>query len=39
VRRGGMTRSSDEVSDKEMEPRGRVDGGWFEVSTGNGRNP
>ena len=39
VRRGGMARSSDEVSDKEMEPRGRVDGGWFAASTGNGRNP
>src|SRR5512139_3252626 len=39
VRRGGMARSSEEVSDKEMEPRGRVDGGWFAASTGNGRNP
>jgi hypothetical protein len=39
VRRGGTARSSQEVSDKEMEPRGRVHGGWFLVSTGNGRNP
>ena len=39
ARRGGMARSSEEVSDKEMEPRGRVQGGWFSVSTGNGRNP
>ena len=39
VRRGGMARSSEEVSDKEMEPRGRVQGGWIRVSTGNGRNP
>ena len=39
ARRGGMARSSDEVSDKEMEPRGRGHGGWFLVSTGNGRNP
>ena len=38
-RRGGMARSSKEVSDKEMEPRGRVQGGWFRASTGNGRNP
>jgi hypothetical protein len=39
ARRGGMARSSEEVSDKEMEPRGRVQGGWFGASTGNGRNP
>ena len=39
VRRGGMARSSQEVSDKEMEPRGRIHGAWFAVTTGNGRNP
>jgi hypothetical protein len=39
ARRGGMARSSEEVSDKEMEPRGHEHGGWFAVSTGNGRNP
>jgi hypothetical protein len=39
VRRGGMARSSEEVSDQGMEPRGRVDGGCFKASTGNGRNP
>ena len=39
ARRGGMARSSKEVPDKGMEPRGRVDGGWFAASTGNGRNP
>ena len=39
ARRDGMARSSDEVSDKEMEPRGHKHGGWFAVSTGNGRNP
>jgi len=39
VRRGGTARSSYEVFDKGTEPRGRVDGGWFAVSTGNGRNP
>ena len=38
ARRGGMARSSGEVSDKEMEPRGRVNEGWFMASTGNGRN-
>jgi hypothetical protein len=38
ARRGGMARSSEEVSDKGMEPRGHVHGGWFAVSTGNGRN-
>ena len=39
VRRGGMARSSEEVSDKEMEPKGRGQRGWLAVSTGNGRNP
>jgi hypothetical protein len=39
ARRGGMARSSEEVPDKGMERRGRVDGGWFKASTGNGRNP
>jgi hypothetical protein len=39
ARRGGTARSSSEVSDKEMEPRGRDHEGWFEVSTGNRRNP
>jgi hypothetical protein len=39
VRRGGMARSSEEVLDKGTEPRGREHGGWFAVSTGNGRNP
>jgi len=39
AQRGGMARSSEEVSDKEMEPRGRGQRGWFAVSTGNGRNP
>ena len=38
ARRGGMARSSNEVPDKGMEPRGRIQGGWFAVSTGNGRN-
>ena len=38
VRRGGMARSSEEVSDKEMELRGRVHGGRTPRSTGNGRN-
>jgi hypothetical protein len=38
VRRDGMARSSKEVPDKGMEPRGREHGGWFAVSTGNGRN-
>jgi hypothetical protein len=37
--RGGTVRSSKEVSDKEMERRGCVDGDWFNGSTGNGRNP
>jgi hypothetical protein len=36
--RDGSTRSSDEVSDKGMEPRGRAHEGWFVMSTGNGRN-
>jgi hypothetical protein len=36
--RGGTARSSEEVSDKEMERRGDVDGDWFDGSTGNGRN-
>ena len=39
ARRGGTARSSNEVSDKEMEPRGRDHEGWFAVSTGNRRNP
>jgi hypothetical protein len=39
ARRGGTARSSSEVSDKEMEPRGRDHEGWFEVSTGDRRNP
>jgi hypothetical protein len=39
VRRGGMARSSEEILDKGMEPRGHVDEGWFKASTGNGRNP
>lgn len=39
ARRGGMACSSLEVSDKEMEPRGRNHAGWFAVSTGNRRNP
>ena len=39
VRRGGMARSSNEVPDKGTEPRGHEHGGWFAVSTGNGRNP
>ena len=39
VRRDGMARSSDEVPDKGMEPRGHEHEGWFAVSTGNGRNP
>jgi len=39
ARRGGTARSSDEVSDKEMEPRGRNQEGWFAESTGNRRNP
>ena len=38
ARRGGMARSSEEISDKEMEPRGQVQGGWLRASTGNGRN-
>jgi len=38
ARRGGMARSSNEVSDKEMEPRGRVHGVWFQGSTESGRN-
>ncbi len=39
VRRDGMARSSEEVPDKGMEPRGHEHGGWFAASTGNGRNP
>jgi len=39
ARRGGMARSSEEVSDKEMERRGCNQRGWFAVSTGNRRNP
>ena len=39
VRRGGLARSSYEIPDKGMEPRGQEHGGWFAVSTGNGRNP
>jgi hypothetical protein len=39
ARRGGTARSSDEVPDKGMEPRGCDHEGWFEVSTGNRRNP
>ena len=39
VRRGGTARSSEEVPDKGMEPRGRGQSGWFAVSTGSGRNP
>ena len=39
ARRGGLARSSNEVPDKGMESRGREHGGWFAVSTGNGRNP
>lgn len=38
VRRGGMTRSSVEASDKEVERRGRIDEGLFNVSTCKGRN-
>jgi hypothetical protein len=38
ARRGGMACSSNEISDKEMEPRGHVNEGWFMESTGNGRN-
>lgn len=38
ARRGGSTRSSEEVPDKGMEPRGRAHGGWAVMSTGNGRN-
>jgi hypothetical protein len=38
ARRDGMARSSEEVSDKEMEPRGCVNEGWFMESTGNGRS-
>jgi hypothetical protein len=38
ARRGGSARSSDEVPDKGMERRGRVQEGWFVTSTGNGRN-
>ena len=38
ARRDGMARSSDEVPDKGMEPRGRVNEGGFMASTGNGRN-
>jgi hypothetical protein len=36
--RGGRARSSKELSDKEREPRGCVNGDWVEWSTGNGRN-
>ena len=39
ARRGGMARSSWEVPDKGMEPRGHVQDGWYTESTGNGRNP
>jgi hypothetical protein len=37
ARRGGTACSSNEVFDKEMEPRGRANEGWFVESTGNGR--
>jgi hypothetical protein len=39
VRRGGMARSSEEVCERQKEPRGHGQGGGFAVSTGNGRNP
>lgn len=39
ARRGGTARSSNEVRDKRMEPRGWDQEGWFEVSTGDRRNP
>jgi hypothetical protein len=38
VRRGGSARSSEEVPDKGMEPRGCDHGGWIVVPTGNGRS-
>jgi hypothetical protein len=38
ARRGGATRSSQEIPDKGMERRGRTHKGWLVVSTGNGRN-
>ncbi len=37
--RDGIARSSNEASDKEVEPRGCVKGDWFDGSTDNGRNP
>ena len=38
ARRGGAARSSREVPDKGMEPRGRAHKCWKVESTGNGRN-
>jgi hypothetical protein len=39
VRRGGMARSSNEVPDKGMEPRGCSNEVWFNEPTSNGRSP